>query len=98
MTSIYKRISLAGILFATTLASGSVMACDGMGKSTHAGQIMSIDAAKHTFTIRDAQTQSPITFTANDEIMTGLQGASGSIMVNYTEEENGDLNAVGVTF
>ena len=85
---------LAGSLF----ASGAALACDAMGKSTHMGQLMSVDAAGKTFTIRDAQSQSPLTFTANGDILTGLKDASGSIMVNYEENDAGGLNAVGVTF
>lgn len=86
------------LLAASTLVTGSALACDAAGPSTHMGQLMSINAAQHTFTIRDAQTQNPITFTANDEIITGLKGANGSIMVNYKEEDGGNLSAVGVTF
>jgi hypothetical protein len=94
-----KKTVIASALFtASILMTGIALACDAAGPSTHMGQLMSIDAAKHTFTIRDAQTQGPITFTANDEIITGLKDASGSIMVNYTEEDSGNLNAVGVTF
>jgi hypothetical protein len=62
------------------------------------GQLMSVDAAKHTFTIRDAESSSPITFIATQEIITGLKGFAGSLMVNYEENDDGDLSAVGVTF
>lgn len=94
-----KQTLLASTLVASSiLASGSVLACDAMGPSAHMGQLMSVNAAQSTFTIRDAQSQSPITFTANDEIITGLKGASGSIMVKYEKEDDGNLNAVGVTF
>jgi hypothetical protein len=94
-----KRTTLALTLFTASLfASSAALACDAMGKSTHMGQLMSVDAKQKTFTIRDAQSQSPVTFTANNEILAGLKEASGSIMVNYEEEDGGSLNAVGVTF
>ena len=94
-----KLNTMAISLFtAALLVSGTSLACDGMGKSTHMGQLMSVDAAGKTFTIRDAQSQSPLTFTANNEILTGLKEATGSIMVNYEEKDDGGLNAVGVTF
>lgn len=94
-----KRTILASTLMASSiLVSGTVLACDAMGPSAHMGQLMSVNDAHSTFTIRDAQTQSPITFTANEEIMSGLKGASGSIMVKYEKEDDGSLNAVGVTF
>ena len=97
--SLKTRTFLISILMGFSIVlSGSALACDGMGKSAHMGQLMSINKAQNTFTIRDAQTQNPITFTANEEIITGMKDASGSIMVKYTEEDNGNLNAVGVTF
>lgn len=94
-----QRNLFSGILLASAMfASSTVMACDGMGPATHMGQLMSVDASKHTFTIRDAQSSSPITFVATQEIITGLKGFAGSLMVNYKEDEKGGLNAVGVTF
>ncbi len=94
-----KRIILTGTLLLGTLFSvGAAQACDSMGPSTHMGSLMSVDAAKHTFTIRDAQSRSPITFAATQEIISGLKGFAGSLMVNYEENDDGGLSAVGVTF
>ncbi len=95
----YQQNILSGILLAGALfASSTVLACESMGPATHMGQLMSVDAAKHTFTIRDAESSSPITFIATQEIITGLKGFAGSLMVNYEENDDGDLSAVGVTF
>ena len=94
-----KHMIIASTLLASSLlASGTALACDAMGPASHMGQLMSVNEAQSTFTIRDAQTQSPITFTANDEIITGLKGASGSVMVKFEKEDDGNLNAVGVSF
>ena len=94
-----KRFVLITSLFLTTLFGASaVQACDSMGPSTHMGSLMSVDAAKHTFTIRDAQSSSPVTFVATQEIITGLKGFAGSLMVNYEKNDDGGLKAVGVTF
>jgi len=99
-----KRNLLNGSLLAATLftgallISGSALACDAMGPSTHMGQLMSVDAEKQTFTIRDAQSSTPITFDATQEIITGLKGFAGNLKVNYEENDAGGLNAVGVTF
>lgn len=94
----YQRTLLASaLLMVSLLVSGAALACDSMGSSAHMGQLMSVDANKMTFTIRDAQSQSPITFAANSEIITGLKGFAGSLMVNYEESDAG-LQAVGVTF
>ena len=94
-----RRNLFSGILLAgAMLVSSAALACDGMGPAMHMGQLMSVDASKHTFTMRDAQSSSPITFVATQEIITGLKGFAGSLMVNYEEDDKGGLNAVGVTF
>jgi len=92
--NLFSGILLAGALF----ASGSALACDAMGPSKHMGELVSVDPDKQTFTIRDAQSHNPITFDATQEIITGLKGFAGSLMVNYEETDGGGLNAVGVTF
>ncbi len=94
----YQRTFLASaLLMGSLFVSGAALACDAMGSSVHMGQLMSVDTNKMTFTIRDAQSQNPITFAANSEIITGLKDFAGSLMVNYEENDLG-LNAVGVTF
>ncbi len=92
--SLVKSVVLAALIAVPT----SLWACDAAGPSTHIGNITSIDAAKNSFTIRDAQSQSLITFAANSEIMGNLKDAKGNVKVNYEETEDGNLNAVGVTF
>lgn len=92
--NLFSSILLTG----SVLASSATLACEGMGPAKHMGQLVSVDAAKHTFTIRDAQSSSPITFVANEEIITGLKGFAGNLMVNYKEDDKGGLKAVGVTF
>ena len=97
MKKMLRTAGLAGLISLATVAPATTWACDAAGPSTHIGNLMSVDAAKKTFTINDAQLRMPITFTASGEILAALKGASGSIMVNY--EENGDnLTALGVTF
>ena len=94
-----RSITLAGLFILSVAALPfNAWACDGAGKSTHIGSLMSVNAADKTFTIRDAQLNSPITFVASGEIIQALNDAKGSIMVNYEEQENGKLTAVGVTF
>ena len=86
-------LSAAFVLSASPLYA---VACDA-ANSVHVGNVLTVDAQGKTFTIRDAATQSPITFLASNEIIAGLKDAKGSIRVNY--EEDGDkLKAVGVTF
>lgn len=94
-----KRIILTGaLLLGALFGTSTAQACDAMGPSTHMGSLMSVDATKSTFTIRDAQSRNPITFSATQEIITGLKGFAGSLMVNYEENDGGGLDAVGVTF
>lgn len=81
-----------------TMASQAAWACDAAGPNTHVGAILNVNAAEKTFTIRDAETQVPITFVANNEIIDGLKGATGNIMVNFEETDSSKLKAIGVTF
>lgn len=91
------KLRFTSLALAIALTPAIGLACEGAGKMTHMGNVLSVDASGKTFTIRDAQTSSPITFAANTEILEGLKNAKGSIMVNY--EGKGDkLTAVGVTF
>ena len=92
-----KRLIAKIVLAGALLAPITTWACDAAGPSTHIGNVLSVDAAKKTFTIRDAQSNSPITFAATNEIINGLKDARGSIMVNY-EQDGDNLTAVGVTF
>ncbi len=92
-----KTILAGAALACTLVTSSTVWACDAAGKNTHVGSLMTVNAEQSTFTIQDAQSRSPITFVANNEIIEGLKEAKGSVMVNY--KEDGDtLTAIGVTF
>lgn len=92
--------SLFIVAFTVTLiaASGSVFACGGENSGKHIGNITAVNEAAKTFTIRDMESQNPITFVANSEIMAAVKGAKGNIMVNYEENDDGALVAQGVTF
>ena len=72
-------------------------ACDGAGPATHIGKVSAVDAAAKKFTIKDVQSQGPITFKATDEIIKGLKEAKGMVTVKY-HEQDGALTALGVTF
>lgn len=85
----------AALAFSTTPLLS--LAC-GPGHSAHMGAVLSVDASGKTFTIRDAETQAPITFLASNKIISGLKDAKGSVMVNYQKEKDGKLKATGVTF
>ena len=76
----------------------AVFACGDKASKMHMGQVVNIDAKGQSFTIRDAETSRPVTFKANDEILSGLKKASGTVEVKFEEGSDGGLKAVGVTF
>jgi len=92
-----RRHHLIAAALAASLFSATTLACDAMGPSTHMGQLMSVDPASNTFTIRDAQSGGPITFSADADVLKALKAHSGSVMVNYEETDEGN-KAVGVSF
>lgn len=94
---ILQRTLITAVLAGALFITGAALACDSAGPSTHIGQLLSIDKDTQTFTIRDAESRGPITFSANAEIITALQGFAGNLMVNYQEGDMG-LTALGVTF
>ncbi len=92
-----KLLALAAVLAGLAGSPVATWACDGAGPATHIGKVTSIDAAGKKFTIKDVQSQGPITFSADDEIIKGVQGAKGMVTVKY-QEANGGYQALGVTF
>lgn len=89
-----KTVILIVLLFSSQLA----WACSAAGDKKHVGMVTAINAKKHTFTIRDAETRKPITFAATSEILADLKKAKGRVMVNYEEDIDGELKAVGISF
>ncbi|MDH3326903.1 MAG: hypothetical protein OEM38_09335 [Gammaproteobacteria bacterium] len=93
-----RKLSIALLALAAIFSSSALFACGGEASGKHIGAMLKVDAAKSTFTIRDAETSSPITFIAPSAIMTEVKNANGRVMVNYEENEDGGLIATGVTF
>jgi len=93
-----KRLSITLLATAAIFSSSALFACGGEASGKHIGSMIKVNAAKSTFTIRDAETSSPITFNADADIMGEVKSANGRIMVNYEEDDEGALTAVGVTF
>jgi len=81
------------------LTSSAVFACGGENSGKHIGQVTSINGTGKTFTIMDMESRMNITFNANAEIMAAVKkNPNGNIMVNYEENDEGALRAMGVTF
>ncbi|HEB92882.1 MAG TPA: hypothetical protein ENI94_05345 [Gammaproteobacteria bacterium] len=91
------KTTLIGAVLAAALFSANSPACDAMGPGAHMGQLMSVDPANNSFTIRDAQSGGPITFSADADILKALKNHSGSVKVDYEENDEGN-KAVDVSF
>jgi len=92
------KLAIAVLASAAIMSSSAVFACGGEASGKHIGAMLKVNSAKSTFTIRDAETSSPITFNADADIMKEVKSVSGRIMVNYEENDEGALTAIGVTF
>jgi len=75
-------ISIVLVLFSVSAS----VACDSAGSNVHIGEVTSIDSG--TFTLLDAETNSPIKFTASSELLLTLAGLRRTIAVDYREEED----------
>jgi len=91
-----KTLAAYVIVSAAALAPATVLACSAAGPSTHVGNVLSVDADQGRFTIRDAETMEPLTFTASESILGTLKNSAGMVFVDY--EQDGDaLKALNVT-
>lgn len=94
-----KKFLTSGVLaIFMAISASSVLACGGEASGKHIGSMMKVNASNSTFTIRDMETNSAITFNANSEIMGEVKNATGRVMVNYEENDEGALVATGVAF
>lgn len=94
-----KKFILAGSLALTLgLISSGSFACGGEDSGKHIGNITAINKAANTFTIRDMETRQNMTFKADQNTLASLQQASGHITVNYEENDEGALVAIGIKF
>jgi hypothetical protein len=85
----------AAILAGFVLGTGTMTwACKSAGPNKHVGSVTAIDAKAQTFTIRDAETDHPMTFAATDKMLKDLK-LSARVMVGY-KEDNGKMIAVDV--
>jgi hypothetical protein len=92
-----KNRSLIVITILTVFLLGQVAmgwACKSAGPNTHVGGVTTIDAKAQTFTIKDAETDQPMTFSATDTILAGLK-VKERVVVGY-KEEKGKMVAIDV--
>lgn len=86
---------LASIMLMTVSATG--WACKMAGTNKHVGEVTKVDQVSGTFTIRDAETNAPIVFSANREMLSNAAHAQGQIMVSYENREK-QLVAVDIDY
>jgi len=86
-TKVMKSIYIAAILSAATAMPAYVLACDAAGENTHVGQVLSAEG--NQFTIRDAQSGGPISFTVDDKKQAVLPTVGDRIAVKYSKGKNG---------
>ena len=92
-----KKRSLVAAVILAVFVLGSVTtawACKSAGPNKHVGSVTAIDAKAKTFTIRDAETDHPMTFEATDKILNEIK-INDRVMVGY-KEEAGKMIAVDI--
>lgn len=87
----YRWIVILIVLILFSVSAS--FACDSAGSNVHIGEVTSIDSG--TFTLLDAETNSPIKFTASPDLLLALAGLRRTIAVDYQQEE-GRLVALAV--
>ncbi len=86
---------LAAALLMTVSSAG--WACKMAGTNKHVGVVTKVDQVSGTFTIRDAETNAPIVFAANREMLSNASHAQGQVMVSYENREK-QLVAVDLNY
>ena len=90
------KILMLGIAITIgSLVSFSSMACGSPDSTTHTGTLISIDKDGGQFTILDMMLGTPISFNADAEMLSGLDGIKGPIQVDF-EDVGEQLKAVEV--
>jgi len=90
-----KRLTAAVLGLTALLASAGAWACSAAGPNTHVGTLMNVDAAAQSFTVLDAETNRPITFTADAALLARLADVTGQVVVDF-EAGGGSLRATAV--
>jgi len=78
-------LSVAATMTGVLALSVSAYACDAAGPNTHVGQVLSVDG--NHFTIRDAQTGGPISFTADKDMQGSLPATGDQVSIKYSGDE-----------
>jgi len=90
-----KKLILAIAITFGLLVSFAGNACGIPDSTTHVGALMSIDKEENQFTILDMMLGIPISFIADPQILSDLEGAKGTIQVDF-EKQGDQLKAIAV--
>jgi len=83
---------VAAIIAAAILAPATALACSVAGPRTHVG---TFDPGNGTFSIIDAESRQPMTFSAQPDIIESLMGTQGVVSIDY-QKSGDDLTATDV--
>ena len=90
-----KKLLLAITITFGLLVSSAGNACGLPDSTTHVGELVSIDKEVNRFTILDMMLGVPISFIADAQILSDLEGAKGTIQVDF-EKQGDQLKAIAV--
>jgi len=89
-----KLILVIAITFGS-LVSFAGTGCEMPDSTTHVGALMSVDKEENQFTILDMMLGVPISFIADPQILSDLEGTKGTIQVDF-EKQGDQLKAIAV--
>lgn len=90
-----KHILNSTLFVALLFSSNALFACGGEDSGKHIGTVSKVGAS--SFTIRDLETNKPITFSASKNILDELKHSKRQVLVNYEKNAAGELNASHVS-
>ena len=82
--------------FALVFITGA-WACGGADSNRHAGVILGVVEAGQSFTILDMESNRPITFLADDTLISRVSEAKGRVLVEF-DSDGANLTATDVRF
>ncbi len=91
-----KNLVASSVFAMLIFSSSTPWACGGEESGKHIGNVLKVQQS--SFTIRDAETNRPITFNASTEILNNIKSSNGRVVVNYEENEDGALKALSIAF
>ena len=83
-----KMLMLLVAITFGSLVSFASLACGGPDSTTHVGELLSVDKNGGQFTIHDVMLDAPISFVADDQMLSNLESVIGMIQVDFEKQGN----------